>query len=500
MSFDVSVAIRDLSFTYTGASDPLFSALSLHLPAGFTGVVGANGTGKSTLLQIVCGELAPSVGRVDGATDARYCAQRTDAAPTALAEFLDDWDSAAFELRGRLAVEPDFGERWPSLSHGERKRAQIACALWQQPTVLAIDEPTNHIDAPARALLIGALQGFRGVGLVVSHDRELLDALCVQCLWLDPPYARVFPGGYTKAREQRELARETAVAERTKAQREQRRLQNELAVRRERAAREHDDRSKRGLARNDHDARERLDRARVADSKAGASLRQLGGRAAQAQARLDAARVDKQYDAGIWLPGSRSRRDRLLALDASAIPLGGGRVLRVPALALKPDDRVAITGPNGAGKSTLVRAILARLDLEADRVIDLPQETALADAAAVLDAARALPDDRLGYVMNVVSRLGSRPQRLLDSRAPSPGEIRKLMLALGMARAPHLIVMDEPTNHLDLPSIEALEEALAECPCALLLVSHDERFLTRLTRIRWRIAIAADGASVLAVE
>ena len=94
-------------------------------------------------------------------------------------------------------------------------------------------------------------------------------------------------------------------------------------------------------------------------------------------------------------------------------------------------------------------------------------------------------------MMTAVSRLGSRPHRLLESAEPSPGEIRKILLALGIARVPHLIVMDEPTNHLDLPSIECLEEALDGCPCGLLLVSHDERFLARLTTTRWRIA--SDG-------
>jgi len=110
----------------------------------------------------------------------------------------------------------------------------------------------------------------------------------------------------------------------------------------------------------------------------------------------------------------------------------------------------------------------------------------------VLEAVRHLPGERLGDVMTVVSCLGSEPQRLLESRQPSPGELRKLMLALGMARRPHLIVMDEPTNHLDLPSIECLEAALDDVPCGLLLVSHDRRFLAKLTTTRWQIA--PDGA------
>ena len=89
--------------------------------------------------------------------------------------------------------------------------------------------------------------------------------------------------------------------------------------------------------------------------------------------------------------------------------------------------------------------------------------------------------------MTIISRLGSRPQRLLETGQPSPGEVRKLLLALGMLHTPHLIVMDEPTNHLDVPSIECLEAALHDCPCGLLLVSHDEYFLSRLTKTRWQI-------------
>ena len=90
--------------------------------------------------------------------------------------------------------------------------------------------------------------------------------------------------------------------------------------------------------------------------------------------------------------------------------------------------------------------------------------------------------------MTIVSRLGSRPHRLLESDEPSPGETRKLLLALGMTRRPHIIIMDEPTNHMDLPSIECLETALADCPCGLLLVSHDRRFLQKLTRLEWQLA------------
>ncbi len=107
---------------------------------------------------------------------------------------------------------------------------------------------------------------------------------------------------------------------------------------------------------------------------------------------------------------------------------------------------------------------------------------------------RRLPGNKLGLAMNVVSRLGSRPHRILETDEPSPGEMRKILLALGMVRIPHLIIMDEPTNHMDLPSIECLEKALSDCPCGLLLVSHDKQFLDRLTKTRWNIE--ADFLSV----
>jgi ATPase subunit of ABC transporter with duplicated ATPase domains len=89
--------------------------------------------------------------------------------------------------------------------------------------------------------------------------------------------------------------------------------------------------------------------------------------------------------------------------------------------------------------------------------------------------------------MIIISSLGSDPKKLLESVTPSPGETRKLLLALGVMREPHIILMDEPTNHMDLPSIECLEQALKDCPCAMLLISHDESFLEKLTTIKWKI-------------
>ena len=228
------------------------------------------------------------------------------------------------------------------------------------------------------------------------------------------------------------------------------------------------------------------------DAVDGRRLRQIEGRLKQARRKQERLKVKKTYRMGIWLDGSVSKRATLFRIPTGSIPLGGNRELRFNDLMMRPTDRIALTGPNGAGKSTLVRHIMRSLNIPEERVTYLPQEIDLQASSAIVAKARRLPKDVLGHTMTVVSRLGSRPHRLLETAEPSPGETRKLLLAVGIAQATHLIILDEPTNHLDLPSIECLEDALAEVPCGLLLVSHDVRFLRRLTRTRWEVSPAED--------
>jgi ATPase subunit of ABC transporter with duplicated ATPase domains len=166
-------------------------------------------------------------------------------------------------------------------------------------------------------------------------------------------------------------------------------------------------------------------------------------------------------------------------------------------MSMRPDSRIAITGPNGAGKSTLLRLIIGTLTIPPERILSIPQEITPDMASDAVQDTRALPGPLLGRLMTMVSRLGSDPENLLRTAEPSPGEIRKLMLALGLIHEPHIVIMDEPTNHMDLVSIQCLESALDDCGCALLLVSHDLRFLRRLTTCRWNIVSAPDRGEML---
>ena len=498
------LVLQSVEFAHPGMTAPLFTDLTVQFPAGWTGIVGPNGAGKTTLLKVATGELAAQSGTVQRQGLALYVAQRTDEPPEFFEDFI--WAPDAAVLKARLHVGDDWPERWATLSHGERKRAQIAVALWREPAVLALDEPSNHIDAEARRLLWSALEDFSGIGLLVSHDRTLLDGLCSQCLLIDPPEAVLRPGGVTEAMEQQEREETFAQGANDALRRTANRLQAEAQRRRviadQKASAARGSKQKK-IPANDHDGRAMRNLAKLTgkDAYAGKLAAQMNQRANKVAAQRAEIAVKKRYETGIWVDGaSFMPRDFLLRVPAGRLPLGGGRTLHFPDLAIGGTSRIAVSGANGLGKSTLVRHLLGQLQLPAEKVVTVPQEISAEDSRALLESVKNLPNDERGRVMTTISRLGSRPARLLESALPSPGEVRKLLLALGIVRGPHLIVMDEPSNHMDLPGIRCLEVALADCPCAMLLVSHDEAFLEKITQTDWLLTEDAAGDTQLEIH
>jgi len=137
---------KDVSFTYPGSIDHAVTDVSLNLDSGWTAFAGANGSGKTTVLKLSAGILAPDTGSIVSSGKAVYCAQRTDELPERSDAFSYDWSRETIRLRDVLQLGDDWASRWTTLSHGERKRFQIAVALWSRPAVLALDEPFNHLD------------------------------------------------------------------------------------------------------------------------------------------------------------------------------------------------------------------------------------------------------------------------------------------------------------------------------------------------------------------
>jgi len=491
-----SLQIDQLTLHFLSSPSPLFENLSICFSTGWTGVVGANGVGKSTLLRSLCQSTGLEdlniSGSIQSPPSVYYCAQSCDSPPVASEDFLTalyEGDNSAGRLMGILGLDYDWYYRWDSLSFGERKRFQIALALWLEPELLAVDEPSNHLDEEAREFMLQGLRQYKGIGLLVSHDRNLLDQLCSHTLFLKASGSELIHGGVTQASEEMDKIRLNRQREYRNARDQLRTLQKEAASRRDIAASQQSRRSKKGIPIKDHDARFKKNLARISgkDGTGGKLLRQMDGRISQARDKLDSLNPERRRTTGITIETRETKRDLLFRLDAQDIPMGDQKILRIPPLLLTPGEKVSLRGANGSGKSTLLRRIQKSLMIPQEDCLWIPQELSSEDHQRLLLQLEKMDKKRKGEVLSTVNRLGSDPERLLDSRQFSPGEARKILLALGIINSPQLIVLDEPTNHMDLPSIQALEDALKDLESSLILVSHDRTFRDRLCRKEWHI-------------
>ncbi len=490
--------LTNIHYSYAGSPHEVLSGVTLSLPAGWTGVVGDNGCGKSTLARIATGMLWPTGGSVGpvGLVSA-YCEQDSACAPAALADFASAWDREAVRLRDALGIGDDWAWRFDELSSGQQKRLQVAVTLWSRPDVLVMDEPTNHLDAPAREAVLLALGSFTGIGILISHDRDLLDALAKRCVSFEGGKVRMRPGNYSQTFEQRkrEIAAETDAQDR--ARKEGRRLAAERQRRVEAASRADGLRSRRGLDPRDHDAREKIGRAIVSgkDARATHLVTALDERIRGQRARAELAYVERRYDGDVPPLGERSRRAVIARLTAGLVRYGGEAGVPgvlIPDLILGASDHVGIVGPNGSGKSTLVRTVVEAVPKDVPMLF-VPQELDHAYAERAISCLASLSTADRGRVLSVVAQLNSRPEAMLEGNEPSPGELRKLVVAEAVLTKPQLLVMDEPTNHLDLHSTEALQRMLASFPGAVVLVSHDAWVVRSSCGRIWQLEPAKGG-------
>lgn len=500
--------LSHVGYTYPGAASPAISNITATFPSGWTGLIGDNGCGKTTLALVAAGLLTPDAGTVVPPLFSALCPQDTAAAPFELLDFASDWGRDARKARCLLHIDDEWLWEYDRLSGGQKKCIQIACALWRRPDLLIMDEPTNNLDAPTRAIVKEALAAFEGVGLLISHDRDLLDGLVDQCLVFENGGAVMRPGGYGKAAGQAAIERAGQQREHRQVRQEAARIQKEAQRRAEEAARSKGRLSAKGLAKGDSDGRERLGRAKVSskDSIAGRASATMERRAARAEQRVAELSVAKRYDAKIMAVGQPSQAKWVLHTEAgvlryalsepgrSSVAFGSGAVdggegefsLAIPQLWVGPSDHVGLVGQNGSGKSTLLSHLLKTVPPSV-RCAYVGQSVGPRQREEALARLRQLSPADAGRVLSLVARLNSNPDRLLDGADTSPGEMRKLILAEQLLQEPHLLVLDEPTNHLDVGSIEALQAMLEEFPGALLLVTHDRFLVEAACPSRWSI-------------
>jgi ATPase subunit of ABC transporter with duplicated ATPase domains len=480
------LSINDVSFSYADAVEPLFEDISIQCSPGWTGIVGPNGGGKSTLLKLINGELQPDRGSIKLPGTVLYAEQRMEHQPPTFQDFVFNFDKTAIRLKNQLQIQVEWLNRWDTLSFGERKRCQIAVVLAEQPSVLLLDEPSNHLDHFSKTVLMDALRQFSCIGLLVSHDRELLDDVCRHTIFIDPPNVEMRACSFSLAAHEREREQLAILHERETIKKEVKKLKRRTQHQRQKAETADKQRSKRSIHRKDHDAKAKIDAARLTgkDAVQGRLYKRAQDQLDRAVEKQSVLKTKKQYALGIQYSGSGSDHKFPLTITARTLDMGRAELI-IPELAVMAGEKIGLIGDNGAGKSTFITHLVKSLPLTSNELIYIPQEISHQMTKDIFSSVQNMSDADKGELLTIIRRLGSEPARLLETTTPSPGEVRKLMLAEGLQKSPALIIMDEPTNHMDLPSIQCVEQALVECGCALLLVSHDFIFLKNIVSSFW---------------
>jgi len=301
----------------------------------------------------------------------------------------------------------------------------------------------------------------------------------------------VYRGRYADARAAWEAETAFAREEREAAKSEERRAARKLDLARREQASVDAARSMRKQMKNknDHDGRGMLHKIAIASAEksAGRAVGVARGEHERASAELARRHVEKELGGDIYVDWERPTQAWPFLLELPVLRAGDAELVFDIRLAVPRDGRFRIEGRNGAGKSTLLGALAAAARIPREQVLYLPQDLPAEARRALLAEVRALGPAERGRTLSLVATLGSDPERILASAEPSPGEARKLAIALGLGRRASALLLDEPENHLDLPSLERLERALEGYPGAIVMVSHDASFARRATRTVWRI-------------
>lgn len=498
----------------------LFSNLDLTFGPHRTGLFGRNGTGKTTLLRIVTGEVAPKSGSVQVDGSIGVLRQLVSPGDESVAEALgiasdlallaraeagkaspEDFETADWTLEARIQQSLasvslpalDLSRAVATLSGGQRTRLSLAALLLQQPEFLLLDEPANNLDGDGRAAVADLLNHWRGGAIVVSHDRELLRGMD-EIVELTTVGVRSYGGNWDAYEARRALDLAAAQHDLAHAERRLGDIERKAQERAERKARA-DSRGTKAAAKG---GKPRIILGRdksYAEQSGGAQVRLADKQQADAAADLTEARqeIEILQPLSVTLESSGLPAGRtVLQMDGISGGYDGAPIIRNVSLTLTGPERVAVTGPNGSGKSTLLRLATGALTHSAGAVRITPRYALLDQQVTLLDPTfsirenylRLNPDDSENACRAALARFMFRAEAALKPvHQLSGGEMLRAGLAatIGSSQPPELLILDEPTNHLDIHAIAAVEAGLRAYDGALLVVSHDRAFLEAIS-------------------
>ena len=515
-----SVTLKHLSYA-TPDNQPLLSGLDLAFGPQRTGLIGRNGTGKSTLLKLIAGELAPSDGSiaVTGTLGMLRQSVQLDDAQTvahalgvsaALARLarleagqgtIEDAGEADWTLPERIAATlaqlglPDLDADRPlaTLSGGQRTRLALAGLVLGQPDMILLDEPTNNLDADGRLAVAELLRHWRGGAIVVSHDRDLLMQMDI-IVELTTLGAKTYGGNWEHYAQRKALDLASAEQGLATAQRKVSEIDRKVQQASERKARRDAAGARKGArgdipkillgGRKENAENSGGDAARLADRQRGAAAETLSE--ARAQVEIRTPLTVKLAPTGLPAGKTVVQADRLTGGPVPASP-----VIRELSFALIGPERVAISGPNGSGKTTLLRLLTGALAPASGAARILGRHALLDQTVSLLDPALTIADNFRAHnrdadetsVRAALARFMFRADAALQVVGSlSGGEMLRAGLAttIGSTTPPELLLLDEPTNHLDIAAVEAVEAGLRAYDGALLVISHDRKFLDNI--------------------
>lgn len=443
------------------------------------GIIGANGQGKSTLLQLIAEQLKPDYGKIERHIDFEYLRQIGSEAGDAL----------DYEWLSRMQVP---AQAYENLSGGQQRKFMLSQVLAQYPQGLLLDEPTTHLDKESIEELVKEIQYYYGTVLIVSHDRSFLNAT-VQKIWeVAEGQVTVYSGNYQSYAQEKEKAALEVVRYNEKLRKEKALLERAIATKEAKIAKQADN-----VAKN-------LKRAIKPDRYSATKSKDSVQKAAQRQVKAMNTRLDKlgdfekreeERELRFPLPQSLVLHNKFpIMADGLTVKAGEEILLDKVNFQFPLGKVIALSGANGSGKSSLLRKIIAgddhltlspKLKIASYGQLDYELHSEL----PLLQYLTGQSDYDEPFIRSLLVQLGFNHSQMRTAvHKLSGGQATKAVLAQTFIQPSNLLILDEPTNFIDLETIEALEKFIKSYPGTIILTSHDKAFVEKVADIHYEIS------------